>query len=60
MKPTWGYSSCLTFIGRTYQGMGRTKQAETYFRKALSANPQDKLAQKGLKALGREGAVEDG
>jgi len=60
MQPTWGYSSCLTFIGRTYQDMGRAKQAETYFRKALSVNPQDKLAQKGLKALGKEEAVENG
>ena len=60
MRPTWGYSSCLTFIGRTYQEMGRTKQAETYFRKALSVNPQDKLAQKGLNALGKEAVGSEG
>jgi tetratricopeptide (TPR) repeat protein len=60
MQPTWGYSSCLTFIGRTFVDMGRTKQAETYFRRALSVNPQDKLAQKGLKAIGKEEAVENG
>lgn len=60
MQPTWGYSNCLTFVGRTYQHMGRDKQAETYFRKALSVNPQDKMAQKGLKALGKEVAVENG
>ena len=60
MQPTWGYSSCLTFIGLTYQDMGRIKEAETYFRKALSVNPQDKLAKKGLKALGKEESVENG
>lgn len=59
-QPTWGYSSCLTFIGRTYQDMGRSKEAEAYFRKALSVNPQDKLAQKGLEALGKGEAVENG
>jgi tetratricopeptide (TPR) repeat protein len=60
MQPRWGYSSCLTFIGRTYQDIGRAKQAEIYFRKALSVNPQDKMAQKGLKALGKEESVENG
>lgn len=60
LQPTWGYSSCLTFIGRTYQHMNLTNQAATYFRKALSVNPQDKLAQKGLRALGKEEAVENG
>jgi tetratricopeptide (TPR) repeat protein len=60
LQPAWGYSSCLTFIGRTYREMGRSKQAEAYFRKALSVNPQDKMAQKGLEALGKEGPAENG
>ena len=60
LQPTWGYSSCLTFIGRTYEGMGLTTEAETYFRKALSVNPKDRLAQKGLEALGKEEALENG
>lgn len=60
MQPTWGYSSCLTFIGRTYDGMGRNTEAETYFRKALSVNPKDRLAQKGLKTLGKEAVGNEG
>ena len=60
LQPTWGYSSCLTFIGRTYEGMKLTTEAETYFRKALSVNPKDRLAQKGLKALGKEAVGSEG
>jgi len=54
IQPSWGYSSCLTFIGRTYEAAGLRIEAAAYFRKALSVNPQDKMAQKGLKALGKE------
>ena len=56
LEPTWGYGSCLTFIGRTYQHMGQARQAKPYFRNALTVNPDDRLAQNGLKELTKEAA----
>ena len=50
-EPRWGYDSCLTFIGRTYELLGQPKAAADYFRKALAVHPQDHVAQDGLKRV---------
>ena len=49
LDPRWGQSSCLTFLGRTYELLGQRKEAVDYFRKALAMHPADHLAQEGLK-----------
>ena len=49
LDPRWGQSSCLTFIGRTYELLGQRKEAADYFRKALAMHPADHLAKEGLK-----------
>jgi tetratricopeptide (TPR) repeat protein len=51
LEPRWGYSSCLTFIGQTYERLGETTKAEDYFSKALAEHPADHLAQAGLKRV---------
>jgi tetratricopeptide (TPR) repeat protein len=48
LEPRWGRSTCLTFIGRTYELLGQRKEAADYFRKALSLHPADHLAKEGL------------
>jgi tetratricopeptide (TPR) repeat protein len=48
LEPRWGGSSCLTFIGRTYELLGQRKEAADYFRKALATHPADHLAKEGL------------
>lgn len=48
-QPRWGYDSCLTFVGRTYERLGQRKEAMDYFRKALAMHPADQLAKEGLK-----------
>ncbi|HOW64975.1 MAG TPA: hypothetical protein P5186_17565 [Candidatus Paceibacterota bacterium] len=53
LDPRWGYSSCLTFIGRTYVLLGRSKEAADYFRKAIALHPADHLAQEGLLGISR-------
>lgn len=52
LAPRWGYSSCLTFIGRTYEQLGQPRKAADYFRKALSEHPADHLAKAGLARVG--------
>ena len=49
LDPRWGYDSCLTFLGRTYELLGQRKEAVDYFRKALALHPADHLAKEGLK-----------
>ena len=49
LDPRWGQSSCLTFLGRTYELLGQRKEAADYFRKALAMHPADHLAKEGLK-----------
>ena len=44
-EPRWGRSTCLVYIGRTYEALGKPAEAETYYRKALAVNPRDRLAQ---------------
>lgn len=51
LGPRWGYDSCLTFIGRTYELLGRQKEAGEYFSKALAMHPADHLAREGLKRV---------
>ena len=49
LAPRWGYDSCLTFLGRTYELLGQRQEAVAYFRKALAMHPADHLAKEGLK-----------
>ncbi len=49
LAPRWGYNSCLTFLGRTYELLGQWNEAVDYFRKALALHPADHLAEEGLK-----------
>ena len=51
LDPRWGQSSCLTFIGRAYENLGRATEAAAYFRKALERHPQDSTAREGLKRV---------
>lgn len=48
LEPRWGYSSCLTFTGLTYERLGQLEEAADYFRKALARHPSDHLAKEGL------------
>ncbi|MBM3879829.1 MAG: tetratricopeptide repeat protein [Verrucomicrobia bacterium] len=48
LAPRWGRSSCLTFLGRTYERLGQPAEAADYFRRALVAHPADYLAREGL------------
>jgi tetratricopeptide (TPR) repeat protein len=52
LEPRWGRSSCLTFLGRTYEQLDRPKDAADYFRKALAMHPADHLARNGLERVG--------
>ena len=51
VEPRWGRSTCLVFIGKTYDALGKPAEAEEYLRKALKLNPQDKLAREELEKL---------
>jgi tetratricopeptide (TPR) repeat protein len=48
VEPRWGRSTCLVYIGKTYDALGKPAEAEEYFRKAQKLNPQDKLAKSEL------------
>jgi len=48
LEPRWGRSSCLTFIGRTYELLGQRAEAAAYFRRALAEHPADFVARDGL------------
>jgi tetratricopeptide (TPR) repeat protein len=48
LEPRWGYSTCLTFIGRTYEMLSDHAKAEDYFRRAIAQQPTDHLAREGL------------
>ena len=48
-EPRWGRSSCLVFIGKTCEELGKPVDAERYYRQALEVNPQNQLAQEALK-----------
>lgn len=51
LEPRWGYSSCLTFIGRTCEQLGERDRAVEYFRKARVLHPADHLAADGLERI---------
>jgi tetratricopeptide (TPR) repeat protein len=48
LEPRWGRSTCLTFIGRTYELLGQRAEAAVYFRRALAEHPADFVARDGL------------
>jgi tetratricopeptide (TPR) repeat protein len=48
LEPRWGRSTCLVYIGKTYDALGKPAEAEEYFQKALKLNSQDKLARAEL------------
>jgi tetratricopeptide (TPR) repeat protein len=48
LEPRWGRSSCLSFIGQTYERLGQRAEAAAYFRKALAEHPADFVAREGL------------
>ncbi len=48
LEPRWGHSSCLTFIGRTYERLGQRAEAADYFRRTLAEHPADHLAKEGV------------
>jgi len=54
LEPRWGYASCLTFIGRTYELLDQRKEAVGYFKKALAIQPSDHLAREGLVRITRD------
>lgn len=54
LDPRWGHSSCLTFIARCYESLGKKPEALAYFRKSLAEHPADHVAKDGVKRL--EGA----
>jgi tetratricopeptide (TPR) repeat protein len=51
LDPRWGRSTCLTFIGRTYELLGQQAEAADYFRRALLQHPADHLAKAGLERV---------
>jgi tetratricopeptide (TPR) repeat protein len=54
LDPRWGHSSCLTFIGRTYELLGQRAEAADYFRRALLAHPADYVAKAGLERVAQK------
>ncbi len=54
LDPRWGRSSCLTFIGRTYELLGQRAEAADYFRRALLAHPADHVAKAGLERVAQK------
>ena len=51
LEPRWGFDSCLTFIGRTYESLGQRDKAAEYYRKALAIHLVDLLAREGLERV---------
>ncbi len=51
LKPRWGRSTCLGFLGNIYKKKKRYKEAKLYYQKALTVNPKDKMAMMGLEQL---------
>ena len=50
--PSWGQSTCLSFIGDVYFSQKQNEKAFEYYGKALKINPNDPLALKGIKKTG--------
>jgi tetratricopeptide (TPR) repeat protein len=53
LEPRWGRSSCLTFIGLTYEKLGDRTNAANYFLKSLAEHPADSLARTALNRVTR-------
>jgi len=53
-EPRWGYSSCLTFIAKSYETLSEREKALDYFRRALEAHPADHLARAGVQRLSQK------
>jgi tetratricopeptide (TPR) repeat protein len=51
LAPRWGHSSCLAFIGKVYEAMGKSAEAVAYYRKALAMHPADHAAADGIGRL---------
>lgn len=47
----WGKGTCLAFTGATYKKLGKTGEAEKYFKRALETDPGNPLARSGLNDL---------
>jgi tetratricopeptide (TPR) repeat protein len=54
LEPRWGRSSCLTFIGLTYERLGEGTEAADYFRRALAEQPSDHIAKEGLERVAQK------
>jgi tetratricopeptide (TPR) repeat protein len=52
LQPSWGRSSCLTFMGLSLEKLGRKAEAVTEFRRALTLHPADHKAKAALHRLG--------
>ncbi|MHC1769776.1 MAG: tetratricopeptide repeat protein [Verrucomicrobiia bacterium] len=48
LEPRWGRSSCLTFIGRSYERLGQKAEAAESYRRALKLQPGNRMAGNGL------------
>ena len=51
LDPRWGYDSCLTFIGRTYEVLGAADEGGGVFPQSPAEHPADHLAKDGLKRV---------
>lgn len=51
LDPRWGWSSCLTFIGRCHELLGQPAKAAEYYREALQLHPADHVAEAGLRRV---------
>lgn len=51
LEPRWGYATCLTFTGRSYELLDQPHDAEKFYRKAMAAHPADHLAEEGLERV---------
>lgn len=51
LKPAWGYSTCLSFLGNIHLKKKQYDRSKVYYKKALRVNQEDKLALMGLKNL---------
>jgi cytochrome c-type biogenesis protein CcmH/NrfG len=51
LAPRWGHDSCLTFIGRAYENLGKPEEAAASFRSALQLHPRNSVAQAGFKRV---------
>lgn len=51
LEPRWGFSSCLVFIGLTFEQLDQPGKAGEYFQKALQEQPLNHMARAGLERL---------